>query len=176
MTPRERVLTALNHEEPDRVPLFIGTSGATTVLGAGYQRLKDHLGITGGPERWLSGAMQYVWMDEDVLVRLGSDGRPVVPGPAEGTLNSLNVTWLNETTDKVSNIPAARNALQSEIPPAVRRWRIARALPIRRSSMPLRMSECEATVTSMAGPRKSANRTARNQDPTRTHRESMPGP
>lgn len=28
MTSRERVLTALNHEEPDRVPLFIGTSGA----------------------------------------------------------------------------------------------------------------------------------------------------
>ena len=32
-TSRERVLSALNHEEPDRVPLFIGTSGATTVLG-----------------------------------------------------------------------------------------------------------------------------------------------
>ena len=24
MTPRERVLTVLNHEEPDRVPLFLG--------------------------------------------------------------------------------------------------------------------------------------------------------
>jgi len=29
MSSRERVLCALNHEEPDRVPLFIGTSGAT---------------------------------------------------------------------------------------------------------------------------------------------------
>ena len=86
MTPRERVLTALNHEEPDRVPLFIGTSGATTVLGPAYERLKDHLGIRGGPKRWLAGAMQYIWMDEEVLVCLGSDGRPVVPGSAEGTL------------------------------------------------------------------------------------------
>jgi uroporphyrinogen decarboxylase len=87
MTPRERVLTSLNHEEPDRVPLFIGTSGATTVLGPGYERLKKHLGIRGGPERWLSGAMQYTWMDEEVFVRLGCDGRPVVPEPAEGTLS-----------------------------------------------------------------------------------------
>lgn len=86
MTPRERVLTALNHEEPDRVPLFIGTSGATTVLGPGYEPLKKHLGIQGGPVRWLAGAMQYIWMDEEVFVRLGCDGRPVVPGPAEGTL------------------------------------------------------------------------------------------
>jgi len=80
--PRERVLTALNHEEPDRVPLFIGTSGATSVLGPGYQKLKDHLGVRGGETRWLSKPLQYVWMDEEVMERLGSDGRPVLPGPA----------------------------------------------------------------------------------------------
>ena len=85
-TPRERVLCALDHEEPDRVPLFIGTSGATTVLGPGYGALKSHLGIAGGPERWLSRAMQYTWLDEEVMVRLGSDGRPLVPRPAESSL------------------------------------------------------------------------------------------
>jgi uroporphyrinogen decarboxylase len=80
------VLCALAHEEPDRVPLFLGTSGATTVLGPGYERLKAHLGIRGGPPRWLSRPLQYTWMDEDVLVRLGSDGRPLAPGPAASTL------------------------------------------------------------------------------------------
>ena len=80
---RDRVLCALNHEEPDRVPLFIGTSGATTVLGPGYGKLKDHLGIQGGPERWFSKALQYRWLDEEVMARLGSDGRAIVPGPAE---------------------------------------------------------------------------------------------
>jgi len=83
---RERVLTALNHEEPDRVPLFIGPSGATTVLAPGYERLKTHLGIQGGPTRWISKTMQYVCMDEEVLVRLGSDARPLLPGPAESSL------------------------------------------------------------------------------------------
>ena len=82
-SPRERVLCALNHEEPDRVPLFIGTSGTTSVLGPGYDRLKSHLGISGGPRRWFSKAMQYTWLDEEVLVRLGSDARAIVPGPAE---------------------------------------------------------------------------------------------
>ncbi len=85
-TSRERVLTALDHEEPDRVPLFVGTSGVTTVLGPGYERLRTHLGVRGGPIRWLFKEFQYTLMDEEVLVRLGSDGRPVGPGPAESTL------------------------------------------------------------------------------------------
>jgi uroporphyrinogen decarboxylase len=87
MSSRDRVLTALNHEEPDRVPLFIGTSGATSVLGPGYPALKAHLGIRGGAEqRWLSRPLQYVWMDDEVMERLGSDGRPAVPGPAASSL------------------------------------------------------------------------------------------
>ena len=79
LTSRQRVLCALDHKEPDRVPLFLGTSGATTVLGPGYDALKRHLGITGGPERWLSRAMQYTWLDEELMIRLGSDGRPIAP-------------------------------------------------------------------------------------------------
>ncbi|MGD0896584.1 MAG: uroporphyrinogen decarboxylase family protein, partial [Thermoguttaceae bacterium] len=103
LTSRERVLTALDHEEPDRVPLFIGTSGATTVLGPGYERLRTHLGVRGGPLRWLSKPLQYTLMDEEVLVRLGSDGRPVGPGPAESalrreisedcTIDEWGITW-----------------------------------------------------------------------------------
>jgi uroporphyrinogen decarboxylase len=85
-TSRERVLTALNHEEPDRVPLFMGTSGVTTVLSPGYERLKTHLGIKCGPTRYFSKALQYTWLDEEVLLRLGSDARPIAPGPPESAL------------------------------------------------------------------------------------------
>ena len=67
MTSRDRVLTALNHEEPDRVPLFMGTSGVTTMLGPGYEKLKAHLNLAGLPPRWLSKPLQYPWMDEEVL-------------------------------------------------------------------------------------------------------------
>ena len=86
MRSRERVLTALNHEEPDRVPLFFGTSGVTSILGAGYGRLKDHLGLKCGPTRWFAKQFQYVWPDEEVLVRLGSDGRSVMAGPVPSSL------------------------------------------------------------------------------------------
>jgi len=44
MTPRERVLCALNHEEPDRVPIFFGASAVTTMNAVAYDRLKAHLG------------------------------------------------------------------------------------------------------------------------------------
>jgi uroporphyrinogen decarboxylase len=85
-TSRERVLCALNHEEPDRVPFFFGTSGVTTVLGPGYNKLRTHLGLSCGPIKWFSKPLQYTCMDEDVLLRLGSDARPVTLGPAPSNL------------------------------------------------------------------------------------------
>ena len=86
MTSRERVLTALNHEEPDRVPLFVGTSAVTSVLGPGYPKLIKHLGLPERPTRWISRHFQYVLMDDDVLERLGSDGRAMMPNPAISSL------------------------------------------------------------------------------------------
>jgi uroporphyrinogen decarboxylase len=85
MTSRERVLCALNHEEPDRVPIFSGTSGATTMHTAAYDRLKARLGLqTETRSFWR--AMQYAVLDEEVMARFHSDGRPLIPGPAPSTL------------------------------------------------------------------------------------------
>jgi uroporphyrinogen decarboxylase len=85
MTPRVRVLCALNHEEPDRVPVFFGTSGATTMLVPAYDRFKAFLGVNSA-SRVLSRTMQYARLDEEVMLRCGVDGRPLVPGPAPSTL------------------------------------------------------------------------------------------
>ncbi|MBP8108133.1 MAG: hypothetical protein KBG20_13955 [Caldilineaceae bacterium] len=86
MTSRERVLCALNHETPDRVPIFFGTSGVTTMMPHGYDRLKAHLGIQRETQVFWRG-LQYVLMDEEVLAWSGSDGRPLIPGPAPSTLD-----------------------------------------------------------------------------------------
>jgi uroporphyrinogen decarboxylase len=81
MTSRERVLCALNHEEPDRVPIFFGTSGVTTMNTAAYDRLKAHLGLrTETRSFWR--ALQYATLDEEVMARFHSDGRPLWPAPA----------------------------------------------------------------------------------------------
>jgi uroporphyrinogen decarboxylase len=85
MISRDRVLCALNHEEPDRVPIFFGTSGATTLLAPGYDRLKAHLGIRSETQVIWRGP-QSVLMNEEVLAWSGSDGRPLIAGPAPSPL------------------------------------------------------------------------------------------
>jgi uroporphyrinogen decarboxylase len=79
MTSRDRVLAALAHEQPDRVPFIIGTSNTTGLKMAAYRRLKAHLGIL-APDRYI-----YDWpelgtaaLDEETLVRLGGDARGVL--------------------------------------------------------------------------------------------------
>jgi uroporphyrinogen decarboxylase len=79
MTSRERVLAALNHEEPDRVPIVIGTSNATGIKMRPYRRLREHLGIL-APDEYL-----YQWPelgtacpDEQTLRRLHADARGVL--------------------------------------------------------------------------------------------------
>ncbi len=86
MNSRERVLCALNHEEPDRVPIFFGTSGVTTMNTAAYDRLKAYLGIR-SETRSFWRALQYALLDEEVMVRFNSDGRPLIAGTAPSTLN-----------------------------------------------------------------------------------------
>ncbi len=86
MTSRERVLCALNHEEPDRVPIFFGTSGVTTMNTAAYDRLKGHLGLR-TETRTFWRALQYALLDEEVMAHFHSDGRPLIPGPAPSTLS-----------------------------------------------------------------------------------------
>ncbi|MCS7105277.1 MAG: uroporphyrinogen decarboxylase family protein [Thermofilaceae archaeon] len=47
MDPRERLLTALKHEEPDRVPIDLGAMASTGIHAIAYAELKKHLGLGG---------------------------------------------------------------------------------------------------------------------------------
>jgi len=79
MTPRERVLAAINHEEPDRVPIVLGVSNATGIKMKPYRALKELLGID-APDEYI-----YDWpelgtafIDEETMRRLGCDVRGVL--------------------------------------------------------------------------------------------------
>jgi uroporphyrinogen decarboxylase len=48
MNHRERIVTAVHHQEPDRVPIDLGGTRSTTLTAVAYARLKGHLGITEG--------------------------------------------------------------------------------------------------------------------------------
>ena len=43
MTSRERVVAAVNHEEPDRVPLDIGGGSGTSIVADGHEQLKREI-------------------------------------------------------------------------------------------------------------------------------------
>ncbi len=45
MTSRERVVAALNHREPDRVPVDIGGGSSTSISVEANERLKRRLGV-----------------------------------------------------------------------------------------------------------------------------------
>ena len=45
MNSRERVLTALDHHEPDRVPIDLGGSAVTSIAIPTYAALRDYLGL-----------------------------------------------------------------------------------------------------------------------------------
>jgi hypothetical protein len=85
LTSRDRVLCALNHEEPDRVPIFFGASGATTMLAPAYDRLKAYLGFNRETKVFWQ-ALQYALLDEEMMARFGADGRPLIAGLAPSTV------------------------------------------------------------------------------------------
>jgi len=72
LTPKERVLTALAHQKPDRTPLDLGGSLVTTINVAAYARLRQALGLP-GKGRLLREQTQSVFVDEDVRQALGID-------------------------------------------------------------------------------------------------------
>jgi len=82
MTPRERVLKAINHEEPDRVPCDLG-GWVTTISKVTYDKVANLLGlkVKGKVEDWIQ---QTAIPDEPVLQKLGIDTRYIRPGKPQG--------------------------------------------------------------------------------------------
>ena len=76
MTSRERVVAALNHQEPDRVPLDLGGGSSTSIVVEGYENLKQFLKVP-GETRILNKVFRVAQLDESVMKRLGSDCRPL---------------------------------------------------------------------------------------------------
>ena len=80
MTPRERLLKALNHEQPDRVPIDLG-GNQTGIHKVAYQALIEHLGIR--DEVTIMDAVQQLARPcEAVLQRLRVDTRYIHAGAA----------------------------------------------------------------------------------------------
>lgn len=76
MTSRERVLKAVNHEVPDRVPIDLGGMKASGIAVSAYERLKHKLGIH-TPTKVLDPRFMIAAVEDQVLRRLHADVVPL---------------------------------------------------------------------------------------------------
>lgn len=79
MTSRERVLAAMSHQQPDKVPIDLGGTRDSSIVVEGYEKLKEYLNIEADNEL-CDRMMRVVKVDERVLKALDIDTRAVWPG------------------------------------------------------------------------------------------------
>ena len=80
MNSRERLLTALNHREPDRVPIDLGGTPTSTISIKAYENLKSYLGNE-EETRLLSYIFMTAFPDHEIIKRFGIDVRLIIANP-----------------------------------------------------------------------------------------------
>jgi len=73
MTSRERILAAVEHREPDKVPLDLGATPSSGISAIGYNNLKKHLGITEGKTLIYDVVQQLAQPEDIILDKFGVD-------------------------------------------------------------------------------------------------------
>lgn len=79
LSHRERVIKALSHQEPDRVPLDLGSTVCSSIHIVAYRKLKAHFGII-DEDRIINKVMQTAAVHETILQALDIDFRYTGPG------------------------------------------------------------------------------------------------
>jgi len=77
MNPRERVMLALNHKEPDRIAIDLGGSICSSIHKKPYLELKKYLGMEVDEIIMADYVQQLPYLDEGLLERFGVDFRMV---------------------------------------------------------------------------------------------------
>jgi uroporphyrinogen decarboxylase len=73
LTSRERVMMAVNHRQPDRVPLDLGGHRSSGMMAIAYRKLKEVLGITTGAVYVYDFIQQLAIIEPEVRQRFGVD-------------------------------------------------------------------------------------------------------
>jgi len=73
LSPRQRVRLALDHRQPDRVPIDFGGHRSSGIAALVYPKLRAALGLEPRPIRIYDPIQQLAVIDEDVLERFGVD-------------------------------------------------------------------------------------------------------
>lgn len=110
-TKRERVLCAINHQEPDRVPLDLGGLDVTGISTIAYRKLRSFLGLKDETIRIVCVIQQLADVAEEVLQAVGADVRSVFirghykPGKlSDGSFCEIPETWNPQTRSDGSEV------------------------------------------------------------------------
>jgi len=96
MNSRERIIAALDHKEPDRVPLDIGGTDVTGITLGAYKRLLRYQRKSQKDIKFLDMAQQVVEIDEQILGEFGVDTRGVLIGVFPGPSSSWQLKIRDE--------------------------------------------------------------------------------
>ncbi len=89
LSHRQRLWMALNHQEPDRVPLDFGTGGNTSPTPEVYAGIAAHFSVK--PEiRLVPHIMRLAQVDESILQALDIDTRPIYMRPIKKNVRPCN--------------------------------------------------------------------------------------
>ena len=90
MTPRQRVLTAVGLQQPDRVPIDLGGTGATSIDQGAYEDLKAYLGVETATE-FIYKRSGVALPAQQILERFQSDTRRIIPQTAHYEVRSVDL-------------------------------------------------------------------------------------
>jgi uroporphyrinogen-III decarboxylase len=79
MTRKERVLAALNHRQPDQVPIDFGSTGVTGMHASCVAALRQHFGLENRPVKVHEPYQMLGLLEEDLQTALGLDVAGVFP-------------------------------------------------------------------------------------------------
>jgi uroporphyrinogen decarboxylase len=102
MTSRERILSAINHQQPDRIPVDLGATPSSGISAIAYSNLLGHLKRTDLPVNIYDVVQQLAQPDMDILNMFGVDVLDI-----GRTFNEQPADWypVNLANGAVANYP-----------------------------------------------------------------------
>jgi uroporphyrinogen decarboxylase len=73
MTSRQRILSTIAHQEPDRMPIDLGVHFSTGISAFAYYNLRKHLGLSTDQVEMIDCVQMLARVDEDILERFHVD-------------------------------------------------------------------------------------------------------
>lgn len=79
MTSRQRLRKALEHQEPDRVPVDFGSTAVTGIHVTCVENLRQHFGLEKRPVKVWEPYQMLGWLEEDLRAAMGLDAEGLYP-------------------------------------------------------------------------------------------------